>query len=64
MKGALAILCIGAVIFLLRVLAALAKEWMNLRRSEIGSSLCEVQSTPNAGRTHRNEFWSRQAHKL
>jgi hypothetical protein len=56
MKVALAILCIGAVIFLLRVLAALAKEWMSLRRGENESSLCEVQSSPNAGRTHRNEF--------
>jgi hypothetical protein len=29
MKVALAILCIGAVIFLLRVLAALVKEWLS-----------------------------------
>jgi hypothetical protein len=34
MKVALAVLCIGAVTFLLRVLAALIKEWANVVRNE------------------------------
>jgi hypothetical protein len=49
MRVALAILCIGAVTFLLRVLAGLVKEWMRISLSKAGVHLAEFNPHQRGG---------------
>lgn len=49
MKVALALLGIGAVTFLLSVLAALVNEWARFRRSEIGHDVARLDLSRQRG---------------